>query len=108
MHGGSHDRLFAVRPIALTHAPSSDHLTTRTMLSLHHATLALVAQPGHKTYRKIYYISLHTTPGHNARLLAPQNVRFFHAKIYKTDCEFLRSHGILVASDRATIVKGPL
>ncbi len=80
------------------------------MLSLRRTTLAFVAQRTHQdeTYRKIYYISLHTTPGHNARLLAPQNVRFFHAKIYKTDCEFLRSHGILVASDRATIVKGPL
>ncbi len=63
--------------------------------------------PGRKTYRKIYYISMH-----NARLLALQNMHafvraFFHANISKTDCEFLLSHNILVASDRATTVKGP-
>ncbi len=39
-HDGSHDRTFTVRPMALTHVPSSDHLTTRTMLSLHRTTLA--------------------------------------------------------------------
>ena len=33
---------------------------------------------------------------------------FFHANIHKTACEFLHSHDILVASDRATIVTGPL
>ncbi len=38
-HDGSHDRTFAVRPIALTHVLSYDHLTTRAMLSLHRTTL---------------------------------------------------------------------
>ncbi len=32
----------------------------------------------------------------------------FRANIHKTNCEFLSSHGILVSSDRATIVTGPL
>ncbi len=48
MHGGSHDRTFAVLPIALTHMPSSDHLTTRKMLSLHRTKLAFVAQRTHQ------------------------------------------------------------
>ncbi len=52
-HDGSHDRTFAVRPITLTHAPSSDHLTTRTMLSLHRTTLAFVAQQTHQDVRHI-------------------------------------------------------
>ena len=33
---------------------------------------------------------------------------FSHANIYKTACEFLLPHDILVAPDRATIVKVPL
>ncbi len=51
-----HDRTFTIRPITLTHTPSTDHLITRTMMSLHRTTLAFVAQrtaPGRKTYRKI-------------------------------------------------------
>ncbi len=55
---------------------------------------------GHKTYCKIYYISLH-----NARLMGLQIVRAF---VRATDCKFLRSHDFLVASAHATIVKAQL
>ncbi len=46
------DRTFAVRPIALTHVPSSDHRTTRTMLSLH-VQHPFVAQRTHQDVRHI-------------------------------------------------------
>ena len=52
-HDGSHDRTFVVSPIAVTHVPSSDHLTNRTMLSLHGTTLAFVAQRTHQDARHI-------------------------------------------------------
>ncbi len=110
MHDGSHDRMFAIRPITLMHIPLFDHLTTHTIAvasSYNTRFCCKTNTPGHKTYRKIYYISLH-----NARLMALQIVRafkraLFSCNIYKTDCEFLRSHDILVLSARATIVKDP-
>ncbi len=40
-----------VRPIALTHVPSSDQLITRTMLPLHRTTLPFVAQRRHQDVR---------------------------------------------------------
>ncbi len=107
---GSHDRTFAVRSITLTHAPSSDHLTTRTMLSLHRTTLAFVAQRTHQNVRHIARsITYHcTTLAYwRFRTCVLSYKHFFHANIHKTDCEFLRSHDILVASYRAIIVKGP-
>ena len=99
--------MFAVRPIALTHVPSSYHLTTRTMLSLHRTTLAFVAQRTHQDVKHIARsITYHCTTlaywGFGSCVLSYEH--FFHANINKTDCEFLRSHDILVASDRATIV----
>ena len=47
-HDGSRDPTFAVCPIALTHVPSSDHLTTGTMLALHRTILAFVALRTHQ------------------------------------------------------------
>ncbi len=52
-HDGSHDRTFTILPIILTHGPSTDHLITRTMLSLHRTTLAFVAQRTHQDERHI-------------------------------------------------------
>ncbi len=49
-HDGSQ---FGIRLITVTHAPSSDHLTTRTMLSLLRTTLAFVAQRTHQDVRHI-------------------------------------------------------
>ncbi len=110
---GSHDRTFTIRSVTLTHAPSSDHLITRTILSLYRTTLAFVAQRTHQDARHIARsITYHSL--HNGWILSLQNVRafvrtfFFHANIHKTDCEFLRLNDILVASDRATIAKGSL
>ncbi len=107
-HDGSQ---FGVRPITLTHAPSSDHLTTRTMLSLHRTTLAFVAQRTHQDVRHIARSITYrcTTVAYwrfNTCVLSYEH--FFHANIHKTACEFLHSHDILVASGRATIVTGPL
>ncbi len=111
MHDGSHDRTFAIRPITLTYAPSSDHLITRAMLSLHCTTLAFVAQRTHPDIRHIARrsITYHcTTLAYcHFRTCMLSYEHFFHANIHKTDWEFLRSHDILVASDHATIVKGP-
>ncbi len=106
----AHDRTFAIRPIALTHFPSPDHLTTRTRLSLHRTTLAFVAQQTHQDVRHTgRSIAYHRTTFAywRFRSCVLSYEHFFHANMYKTDCEFLRSH-ILVASDRETIVKGPL
>ena len=44
---------FAVRRITLTNAPSSDHLTNRTILSLHRTTFAFAAQRTHQEVRHI-------------------------------------------------------
>ena len=101
-HDGSHDRTFTIRPIILT---------TRTMLSLHRTTLAFVAQRTHQDVRHIARsITYHcTTLAYwRFRTCVLTFEHFFHANIHKTDYEFLRSHDILVASNRATIVKGPL
>ena len=54
-HNGSHDRMFALLPIALMHVPLSDHLTTRTMLSLVRTTLAFAAQRVQQDVRRIAY-----------------------------------------------------
>ncbi len=75
---------FAVRPITLRHAPFSDHLTTRTMLSLHRTTLAFVTQ---RTHQDVRHIARSIT--HRCTTLACWRFRpcmlscehFFHANI---------------------------
>ncbi len=110
-HDGSHDRTFTIRPIILTHGQSTDHLITRTMLSIHRTTLAFVAQGTHQDVRHIARSITYrcTTVAYwrfNTCVLSYDH--FFHVNTHKTVCEFLHSHDILVASNRATIVTGPL
>ena len=52
-HECSHVRTFTIRPIISTHRPRTDHLITRTMLSLQRTTLAFVAQRTHQVIRHI-------------------------------------------------------
>ncbi len=62
---------FAVRPIALTHVPPE--YSYDAVASSHNTRFCCTTNaPLRKTYRKIYYISLH-----NARLMAPQILRAF-------------------------------
>ncbi len=111
MHDDSHDCTFTIRPITLTHAPSSDHLITRTMLSLRRTTLAFIAQRTHQDVRHISRsVTYHCTTVAYWRLrtCVLSYEHLFHANIHTTDCEVLHAHDILVASDRAPVVKGRL
>ncbi len=95
-HDGSQDRTFTIRPITLMRAPSSDHLITRTMLSLRRTTLAFVAQRTHQELRHItrsiiYHCTTVAYWRFNTCVLSYEYF-FFHANIHKTDCEFRRSH----------------
>ncbi len=105
MHDGSRSwSYFHHSPIILTHGPLTDHLITRTMLSLYHTTLAIVAQRTHQDVRHIARSITYdwTTVAYSLRfricLLSYEHL--FHANIHKTDCEFLCSHDIC-----ATIVQ---
>ncbi len=109
-HDGSYDRTFTIRPIILTHGPSTDHLITRTILSLHRTTLAFVAQWTHQDVRHIARSIKYscTTAGYspfNTCVLSYEH--YFHANIHKTACEFLHSHDILVASDLQQLWQAP-
>ncbi len=80
-------------------------------MSLHRTTLAFLAQRTHQDLRHIARsITYHcTTVAYwRFRTCVLSYGHLFHANIHKTDCKFLHSNDILVASDRATIVKGPL
>ncbi len=92
-HDGFHDRMFIIRPIILTHGPSTNHLITRTMLSLHRTTLAFVAQRTHQDVRHIarsitYHCTMVAYWCFRTCVLSYEHI--FHASIHKTDCKFLR------------------